>query len=85
MTKTSLDPLMCWSQNYDRDGNVVAGLKGALNEFKEITGNQKAMYCHCASNEKKISLCKASKVLEIYNMAGVMQLRDLFFKCSAQI
>ena len=49
---------MCWSQNYDRDGNVVAGLKGALNEFKEITGNQKAMYCHCASNEKKIVYAK---------------------------
>ena len=45
---------MCWSQTYNRAANMISGPWNALNQFKEITGNQKAIYYHCASNEKKI-------------------------------
>ena len=49
---------MCWSQNYDRDGNVVAGLKGALNEFKEITGNKKLCIATVHQMKKKLVYAK---------------------------
>ena len=59
---------------------MVGGSDSALNQFKEITGNQKAIYYYCASNEKKFGLCKASTVRNIYNMIGVLQSSDFFFQ-----
>ena len=63
---------------------MVGRSESALNQFKEIPENQKAIYYYCASNEKKIGLCKASTVRKIYNMIGVLQSRNFFFQSSAQ-
>ena len=64
----NLGPIMCRSQTYDGAGHMSGKLKGATAIFCSETGNDKAVYFHCASHELNLCLSKASKVPQIYHM-----------------
>ena len=78
----NLGPMMCRSQMYDGAGHMSGKLKGAAAIFCSETGNDKAVYFHCASHELNLCLSKASKVPQIYHMISTMQAFEMFFKYS---
>ena len=73
---------MCRSQTYDGAGNMSGKVKGAAATFYMETGNDKAVYFHCASHQLNLCLSKASKVPQVFNMISTMQVLGIFFKYS---
>ena len=70
---------MLVSEGFYEAENMAGKLQGASNQFKESTGNQKAIYYPRALHELNLCLCEVSRVPEIYNMICVMQLFGLFW------
>ena len=84
LSNIGLDLSKCRCQTYDGAGNMAGKEKGAANQFRVKTGNEKAIYFHCASHKLNLALSKASKVSEVHNMVCLMQSVGLFFKFSAK-
>ena len=77
-----LDVMMCRSQTYNGAGNMSGKSKGAAVVFRSETGNESAVYFHCASHELNLCLSNVSKVPQVFNMVSTMQALGIFFKYS---
>ena len=56
---------MYCSQTHDGTGNMSGKVKGALANFRSDTGNDKAVYFYCESQELNLCLPNAPKVPQI--------------------
>ena len=82
LNNAGLNPQMCRAQTCDGAGNITGKEISVAANFFSKTGNKKAVYFHCTPHELKLSLFKASKILQIMNMVSAMEILVIFFKYS---
>jgi len=58
---------------------MAGAQRGAVNKFKETTGNERAEYFPCASHELNLVLSKSCNVKKIRNIVDTLQSVVSFF------